>query len=940
MVVHGLVSSKWTSSDILGFFPVTTRRCFGVTLGFHSRPGKTCRFRSSCSCLESRATWHQLVESVQKVVIRSCRRCKKKTKGPKVQPSYQNKEVDKIRRWLICALLRLGWQPLQCRDCSPRNVCACEEGFRLQVRQAFRFPDDEISFEPWKRHVFELSRADVEFVPWIPLSKHNLQGDGNDLLSKNSPSQPQGSHVASAPIVAYTVTPASSPPGTLSVLCILGTRPEAVKMSPVIRALSDQKWASVKVIFTGQHPDLITPFLQSFNITLDAVVNNLMAPNQQVTALTARMLSPLEEAFQSFNPHLVIVQGDTTSAMAAAVVAFYNRIPIAHVEAGLRTHNLYSPFPEEFNRQLIGMISSYHWAPTDLAKKRLVSEGVPEARVVVTGNTGIDAVMMMQQVRKDNSSYTAEIRRRLSSKGLLELLSLASSSTKLPTVTRVVLLTCHRRENQGSRGEGVFNAVYDLVKLSTEGKLVEQVSGRKIDLHFVYPVHPNSVGETGRRVLGSQRRVHMTGPLDFDELAYILERAVFILTDSGGLQEEGSLYGRPVLVTREHTERPEGVMAGVSEVVGVDRDRIFKTSLGLLTDDSAGGKLAAMSRLVFPFGRGTASQTIVDLLSEHKQLLLSRQTLKPGRMEMLKDETVPDTANWNRPEGRYLLQESPYFGSPPVPNPKLSADDRFKGQGQARNPIAGPRCKDLPFRRCRPGGVTLVLSVFKRPFLLLQLQAAMRQTLRPETIIVYQNEAHVDVGSTLRAFRRENPGVDIKHVQSEANMKFHGRFLLPLSFGTEFACIWDDDVLPTDSWLQWNRDVFFKVGGEGLIGGNGRSIKSVLDASGKVHVGGGMQQGYDGCSRARVEQVDFVGHSWFFPSDYASLFWRYPWLSFQTGEDMQISFFLQLSGIKSYVASTRGKCSEGGDSKLQEVQKKNQGSQGSAKLPEQRGRQN
>ena len=365
----------------------------------------------------------------------------------------------------------------------------------------------------------------------------------------------------------------------LDVVCVVGTRPEAIKMAPVIRALRMSDWANCKVIATAQHRDLLDGPLAGFGIVPDVDLN-LMTEGQTLVDLTARIVPALGNAMAGFAPAAVLAQGDTVTVFAAALAAFYARLPFGHVEAGLRTYDLTQPFPEEGLRQMVSRIARWHFTPTQNAAANLAREGIDPAAVHLTGNTGIDALLSSAQ--------------------------LASSRFPDKDSTRLILLTAHRRENFGAPMERIFSAVRRLADLNA-------------DVRIVYPVHPNPVvREAANRLLGGHARIVLCEPLGYFEFVAAMRDSYFVLTDSGGVQEEAPALGKPVLVLREQTERPEAIAAGVAKLVGTTTERIFGESTRLLEDPE---HYRSMARGVSPYGDGRAAGRIESIL---------RNSLCPG----------------------------------------------------------------------------------------------------------------------------------------------------------------------------------------------------------------------------------------------------------------------------------------------------------------------
>ena len=361
------------------------------------------------------------------------------------------------------------------------------------------------------------------------------------------------------------------------VTIVLGTRPEAIKLAPVIKVFQACDALKTRVVLTGQHREMVAQVMHLFGLKADQDLN-LMAPRQTLTHVTCAALQGLRDDFQAYPPQLVLVQGDTTTAFAAGLAAFYEQIPVGHVEAGLRTDNLLDPFPEEANRRLLSQLSSLHFAPTPKAQANLQASGVV-GEVSVTGNTVIDALLLMAKTATEPHFEGIDWQRQ-----------------------RVILATVHRRENWGDR-------------LQTIASGIRQVLDRHPDTSLLLPLHRNpTVREPLQRLLGDHPRVVLTEPLDYDRLVAAMKGCTLLLTDSGGLQEEAPSLGKPVLVLRRTTERPEAVDAGTARLVGTDSSCIVEEVSRLLNDSSA---YEAMSRAVNPFGDGQASQRILHLCRTH-----------------------------------------------------------------------------------------------------------------------------------------------------------------------------------------------------------------------------------------------------------------------------------------------------------------------------------
>lgn len=362
------------------------------------------------------------------------------------------------------------------------------------------------------------------------------------------------------------------------VLLIFGTRPEAIKMCPLVRELHTRETLETVVCVTGQHRQMLDQVLRAFAIIPEYDLD-IMQDRQSLYDITQRILARMEAVLVREKPDVVLVHGDTTTAFVTSLACFYQKIPVGHVEAGLRTHNIYSPFPEEFNRQAIGLVAQYHFAPTETAKGNLLREGKSPERVYVTGNTAIDA--LKTTVREDyfhpELDWVGE--------------------------ARLLLITAHRRENMGAPMEQMFRAIGAVLKAYPHVKAL-------------YPIHLNpEIRSLAEHILGGLENIHIIEPLDVVDFHNIMARSHLILSDSGGIQEEAPALGKPVLVMREETERPEGVAAGTLRLVGSGEETIFLACKQLLEDEGAYKRMSEASN---PYGDGYASQRIADVLEGRK----------------------------------------------------------------------------------------------------------------------------------------------------------------------------------------------------------------------------------------------------------------------------------------------------------------------------------
>lgn len=358
------------------------------------------------------------------------------------------------------------------------------------------------------------------------------------------------------------------------VMLVFGTRPEAIKMCPLVNELKTRKGIETAVCVTGQHRQMLDQVLEAFSVVPDYDLS-VMKDRQTLFDVTTNILNRIREVLETVRPDVVLVHGDTSTTFVTALACYYLQIPVGHVEAGLRTYNIYSPYPEEFNRQAVGIIAAYHFAPTELSKENLLKEGKKPETIYVTGNTAIDA--LKTTVRKD---YTHPV-------------------LEWTKDSRLIMITAHRRENLGEPMKHMFRAI-------------RRVCDEHPDIKAVYPIHMNpAVRETAQAILGDDERIRIIEPLDVLDFHNFLARSYLILTDSGGIQEEAPSLGKPVLVMRDTTERPEGIAAGTLKLVGTDEGTIYENFKMLLEDQEAYRKMSMASN---PYGDGFASKRIADIL--------------------------------------------------------------------------------------------------------------------------------------------------------------------------------------------------------------------------------------------------------------------------------------------------------------------------------------
>jgi len=375
------------------------------------------------------------------------------------------------------------------------------------------------------------------------------------------------------------------------VLLVFGTRPEAIKMAPLVKAFENESNIEVKVCVTAQHREMLDQVLELFDIKPDYDLN-LMKPGQDLYDITSNVLLRLKDVLSEFKPDIMLVHGDTTTTSSASLAAFYQQIKVAHVEAGLRTGNIYSPWPEEANRQITGVLANYHFAPTCASKNNLLKENKNIKNILVTGNTVIDALFLALKKIRTNKQLEADIKEQIH-----------NLNYEFKDDKKIILVTGHRRENHG---QGFINICEALKKIAITNP----------DIDVVYPVHLNpNVQKPVHEILSNTPNVYLINPLQYEQFIYMMNKSYFIITDSGGVQEEAPSLGKPVLVMRDTTERPEAVEAGTVKLVGTNKEAIIKEAQKLLDDKKEYEK---MSKAHNPYGDGKACERIVNFIKEAK----------------------------------------------------------------------------------------------------------------------------------------------------------------------------------------------------------------------------------------------------------------------------------------------------------------------------------
>ena len=367
----------------------------------------------------------------------------------------------------------------------------------------------------------------------------------------------------------------------MKVLTVFGTRPEAIKMAPLVKKLNEDPDIESVLCVTAQHREMLDQVLDLFQLVPDYDLN-IMKPNQTISMITANVLLGLDEVFNKEKPDIVLVHGDTSTTFAAALAGFYHQVKIGHVEAGLRTYDKYSPFPEEMNRVLTGHMADIHFSPTERNRDNLLREAIDDSKIYITGNTVIDAFL---EVAGKPYEFEDETLKNIDFEG-----------------KRIITVTCHRRENLGENMENIFGAI-------------RQIADEFDDVEVIYPVHLNpKVRETAGRILDGAANIHLIEPLQYQPFVNLQAKSYLIITDSGGMQEEAPSLGKPVLVVRKETERPEAIAAGTAKLAGVDRETIYNMTKELLTSKEAYDKMAHAAN---PYGDGHACERIVQILKEN-----------------------------------------------------------------------------------------------------------------------------------------------------------------------------------------------------------------------------------------------------------------------------------------------------------------------------------
>lgn len=641
--------------------------------------------------------------------------------------------------------------------------------------------------------------------------------------------------------------------GARTCAVVYGTRPELIKMAPLVYELQRRpEVCKLLLVTSGQHQQMLDGLQRYFGLEPDVDLS-LMRTGDTLAALAVRSTEAFTRLWQSTRPALVIVQGDTTTALEAGLAAFHVGIRVAHVEAGLRTGDLEAPYPEEFNRQTLGLVCSLCFPPTQLAASALANEAVDPARIVMTGNTVVDAVQHSAAHPPPEAADGVRLTTLAGPKSRSAPLTLTQTREKLLAAGRhVVLVTAHRRENT------LTGAIHDIVTA------IQRLATAHPGVAWVFPVHYNPlVREAVLPGLSNLGNVWLVDPPDYPVFVQVLRRVTLLVTDSGGLQEEGLALNIPVLITRTNTERMEGVLAGGAKLIGTNASAI-QDNVGRLL-----GKKAAynsMAHATNPYGDGHAAQRIVDSISSWWDAAMA----------------APPAHGLTRVSrtGNTLTKSNPTPAPIPSPLVRLNVNPKHA------------------FER-RPGSLGVVLTGYKRtPELLdMQLQALRDSSLVPDEIVFFQNENHQDFSSVLAKWP------DVKHMHASSwNTKFHGRFAAALMLNTEFVAIADDEVVPGLKWLEAAVRVVDQL--DCIVGNTGRIVIPDVFFEGKSR---GFEKVRDATLNKDLEhpepvQVDFVGHWWITRTQHLHAMWRSEPASLWTGEDVHLSAAAKLyHGVDTYV---------------------------------------
>jgi len=607
-----------------------------------------------------------------------------------------------------------------------------------------------------------------------------------------------------------------------------GTRPEVIKIAPILKLLdtpSSEYYGKYQyvTVFTGQHPDLIKPFINYWDIHIDITLHNTFIRNQSVNDLFSLLFLSIHSTIPVYKNDIWLVQGDTTTALAASLVAFQSNIPIVHIEAGLRTFNMNSPFPEEFNRRTISSIAAIHFAPSKLSKHNLLNEGVDPKRIIVSGNTGIDATRLTEQFME--------------------------KPTQIQEGMPFVYVTTHRRENFP-----YLSAIYNAIGANT------QCNG----VIFFVAVHKNPIAAEIMRTACQlyPNVLKCIAPLSYTESQWMLKHSIFVLTDSGGLQEEATWYNTFVLVVRQNTERPEAIHAGLSRLVNNNTIMLQQMKLICQSRYTNLGSTPSITTKSYPFGDGYTANRILATLQNPTYL-------------------------------KYLYKEMTYFSTSMASGIHSSNDDI----------LCSSNLKPGWNVCSEEGKIDIILTVHKRGVhnLKRQLNNVLHMSILVNRVFVIQHYDidTQDINALLSIFKSKG-GISFTHINLGTNGRYHSRFYIAYMLSTaEYVSIWDDDVYVGKKWISYALDVS-KKNNNALIGGNCRSFTEILSPPKISNKYTPLLRQSGNCKQHNSTLiVDFVGHVWLLKRNLLRYYLGEQQFTHATGEDIQLSFALQKKGIIS-----------------------------------------
>lgn len=638
------------------------------------------------------------------------------------------------------------------------------------------------------------------------------------------------------------------------VLVVFGTRPEAVKLAPVIQRLRTIPSVQCITVCTDQHTSIIQPVLQLFQISPDFHLHT-MHKNQTLTHISISVLRGLSYILARMEPHVVVVQGDTTTAFMAALSSFYNKIPVAHVEAGLRTFDINSPFPEEVNRQAITTMSTFHFAPTHMASQNLQINGKSLNHVYVTGNTVVDALKHVSGLPQ--STWSVSLQNRV-----------AEGST-------ICLVTTHRRENQGPALRNILAAIDTLIQ-------------DHIKLVVVFPMHPNPNVRAAIQQFFDGRvlpdRLMLIEPLGYEQLIQTIQISYLVLTDSGGIQEEAAALGTPALVLRESTERMEGVLAGAAALTGTDTAVIIRCVSELLRNSSIHQEMTHASKAIY--GNGDAAEKIVALIMRHEQGLVKRMLY--GRQVNL--QPFMDAMNKYSPQSPTqsfkILKDA--ISQSATPGIKLPHNHLLTSQGQ----YAAIKEKALDLHDYE---VVLVLTVWRRETLQSQLEMiAAQNPTSMWKVVVFQNGNYLNVTKVLETWKGHQ-NMQVSYMQSVLPTGYYGRFLVPLLWKARYFFVFDDDVIFGNLYIQ---NCIRVIDSGSLCTRNGRFIIPQTDGTLLEDYGKAEEAWKAAGTQVAFNQditYDFGGHIWAGETSWLQVAWQHPPPTWADAEDFWLSAVLKLT---------------------------------------------